>query len=107
MMKIDREQKRLNAIRLKLVIFPTKCRCCGEEYVREKMWQVYRWGINKTRHEWNYCQNCMTSKQDVLNEVDTDDVMFGIAEVDSFNGFVKKDYRRMNLRRDRAFGRAK
>lgn len=100
-MKVDKEQKRLKAIKLKYVLFPTKCNCCGEEYKREKMWQLYRYGVNKTWHAWHYCQNCMHSAKEVLNEVDTDECCWGIAGIDSFFAFSKKDSTRMNLARER------
>lgn len=103
-MKVDKEQKRLKAIKLKYVLFSTKCDCCGNEYKREKMWRFERYGINKTWHTWHYCQNCMHSAEDVLNEIDTDESPFGLAGVDDFT-IHKKDYTRMNSARDRAFGR--
>ncbi len=93
-MKVDKKQKRLKAIKLRYVFFPTKCRCCGEEYKYEKMWQFDRYGVNKTIHRWHYCQNCMHSAEEVLNEIDTDASHFGIAWVDNFI-INKKDYTRM------------
>ena len=101
-MKVDKEQKRLKAIKLKYVLFPTKCKCCGEEYKREKMWQLYRYGINKTWNKWHYCQNCIHSAEEVLHEIDTDESIFGLAGIDDFYPFPKKDYTRMNLARERA-----
>lgn len=100
-MKIDREKKRLKSIKLKYALFPTKCRCCKEEYKREKMWHVCRYGVNATVHDWYYCQNCMHSAEDVLNEIDTDGVPFGIAFVDDFLFFEKKDNTRLNLALER------
>jgi len=82
---------------MKYVLFPTKCSCCGEEYKREKMWHLYRYGVNETWYKWYYCHNCMHSAEDVLNEVDTDESIFGIAEIYDFYTFSKKDYTRMNL----------
>lgn len=104
-MKVDREQKRLKAIKLKYVLFPTKCDCCGEKYKREKMWQLYRYGVNKTWHKWYYCQRCMHSAEEVLNEVDTDETIFGIAGIDDFNTFSKKDNTRINLAMKRTLRR--
>lgn len=103
-MKVDREKKRLKAIKLKYVLFSTKCECCGEEHKREKMWKLFRYGINETKHKRFYCQNCMKSAEDVLNEIDTDESPFGIAGVDDFKSFKKKDYTRMNLANEKAFG---
>lgn len=94
-MEIDKNQKRLNAIKLKYVIFPTKCNCCGKEYVREKMWRVFRWGENMTSVKWNYCQRCMHSAEEVLNEIDTDEGLWEISHVDDFTT-CKKDYTRLN-----------
>ena len=104
-MKVRKEEKRLKAIKLKFVLFPTKCACCGEEHKREKMWQLYRYGINATFHKWHYCQKCMHSAEDVLHEVDTDEFNFGIVGVDDFKTFSKKDYTRMNRANENAFPR--
>lgn len=90
-MKIDSYQKRLNAITSVYVTFPTKCSCCKEEYVDEEMYSVKRWGINETVHTWYYCHNCMHSKEEVLHEIDTD-TGEGIAYIDSFVHYPKKDY---------------
>lgn len=95
-MKVDKEHKRLKAIKLKYVLFPTKCSCCGKVYFGDKMWNLYRYGIKKTWHKWHYCQMCMHSAEEVLNEVDTDECIFGIAGVDNFNTSFKRDYTRMN-----------
>lgn len=95
-MIVDSEKKRLKAIKLKYVFFPTKCNCCGNEYKKEKMWRFYRYGVNATYHKWHYCQNCMHSKEEVLHEIDTDANPFGLAGVDDFT-FSKKDNTRMNL----------
>lgn len=91
-MKINREEKRLNAIKETYpLIFPKKCVCCQNEYVREKMWKVDRWSINKTIHTQNYCRNCTPNKKDVLNSIDTDINLFGIAIIDNFFGYPEKD----------------
>lgn len=100
-MKVEREQKRLKAIKLKYVHFPKRCSCCGEEFKREKMWQVYRYGINEVWNKFYYCQNCMHSAKDVLNEIDTDALIWGIAGVDDPICFKKKDYTRMNELREK------
>lgn len=102
-MKVDKDQKRLKAIKRKRVFFPTKCECCEEEYVGEKMWQFYRYGVNAIPYKWHFCQNCMKTAEDVLHEIDTDEVPFGLAGVDDFDRFRKKDYTRMNQARERAF----
>lgn len=94
-------QKRLQAVKKRYVIFPKRCECCGDMISKEKMWKVDRWGVNKTIRTWHYCQECMPTPEDVLNEVDTDGSPFGIAFVDSFFGFPKKDYTKMKEQRDR------
>lgn len=106
-MKISKEQKRLKAIKLKYVLFPTKCESCGEYYKREKMWQFYRYDVNQTWNKWNYCRNCMPSAEAVLHEIDTDEIIFGLAGIDDFNSFRKKDLTRMlrTLPREKAFER--
>ena len=84
-MKVDMHQERLNQIKAKKIWFTrTKCEKCKSYYVHEKMWMVPRYGINEVRNEWFYCQHCLPTKEDVLNEVDNDNCMFGIYGVDSF-----------------------
>ena len=94
-MKVNFEQKRLKAVKSRFRIFPTKCECCGEEFYFEKMWSILRWGINETCHNWYYCKKCMHSADEVLNEVDTDECPWGIAVIDPFLGFSKKDNTRL------------
>ena len=88
------ETKRLNAIRLKFVLFEKKCSCCGNFFRREKVWHVLRSGVNRTIHDWYYCQNCMSTQKDVLHEIDTDECPFGIAFIDDNRKF-KTDTTRM------------
>lgn len=100
-MKVDKEQKRLNAIKLKYVLFPTECACCGNEYKREKMWQVNRYSSLQQSYKLHYCQNCMHSAEKVLYEVDTDEAPGGIVGVDDRDHFKKKDYTRMRRAREK------
>ena len=102
-MIVDQKAKRLKAISLKYRWFETECSCCGNVFRREKMWKVTRWGINRIPITWCYCQNCMHSAEDVLNEVDTDSCGFGIYGVDDFTCFQKKDYTRMDKAFEAAF----
>jgi hypothetical protein len=88
-MKIDIETKRLKAIRLKPVLFPKKCSCCGNYFQFEKMFHVQRSGINRTIHDWFYCKNCTPTAKDVLHQIDTDSCYFGIAFVDDGRDFKK------------------
>ncbi len=90
-MKRSPENKRLSAIKEKKPIFHwKKCECCGYEFKREQMFVVYRWGFNRTIREWWYCKNCTPTKEDVLNRIDNDSCMYGIANVDSYFFFNKK-----------------
>ena len=86
-MLVDKNKKRLKAIKeVCPIFFARKCRCCGNEYIKEKMFSVDRWGVwtnrNRNFYEWNYCKHCMPTKEDVLTEIDTDRCIFGIAFVD-------------------------
>jgi hypothetical protein len=96
----EKEVNRINAIKIKKPFFWTECSICGKEYRHESMFKVQRWGVNQTVHDWWYCNHCMSSKEDVLNEVDSDECYFGIAYVDSFIGFNKKNKDRINKTRD-------
>ncbi len=83
--KVDMHEERLKAIKLKKIWFTrTRCSKCENFFVHEKMWEVYRWSVNETRWPWHYCQHCLPTKEDVLNEIDNDGCMFGIYGVDDF-----------------------
>lgn len=70
----------------------TKCSHCREEYV-EEMWKV-----NRTNHmaipniviPYYYCQECMNSAEDVLNEIDTDPCVYGITDIDDQEAFCNR-----------------
>jgi hypothetical protein len=94
-MKVSQEQLRLKEIKLKRVFWVTKCESCGNLFKKEKMWHVKRWGINRTHWSFYYCQNCMHSAEEVLNEIDTDANVFGIYPVDA-QTINKKSYERYN-----------
>ena len=82
-MMISKEQKRLKAIKeIRPLVFPVTCSCCNNDFVREKVFKVARWGVNKMVHDWYYCKHCMPTKEDVIHEIDTDKCIFGIAFVD-------------------------
>ncbi|MBU5331764.1 hypothetical protein KQI61_06105 [Anaerocolumna aminovalerica] len=100
-MMITKEQKRLNSIKeIKPLLFYRTCHCCDNDFVKEKIFKVDRWGVNNSVHSWYFCKKCMSTKEDVLNEIDTDECIFGIAYVDS-QVINKKDYTRINKIRDR------
>ena len=88
---IIKDQVRLKYIKDKFVISNTECSCCGNNIRFKKMWIVQRWGINKRVFNWYYCHNCMSTKEEVLNEIDTDAIMFGIYPIDDFKTYKKKD----------------
>ena len=92
----NNEKRRLRAIKFRLVLVPTKCDSCGDTFVRQKMWTFTRYGMSASHFKWYYCQNCMHSKEDVLNEIDTDEYPFGLYRIDNFDDFEKKDDTRMN-----------
>lgn len=93
-METKLETKRLNAIRLKFVFFERQCACCGKFIRLGKLWHVKRNGINHTVHDWHYCQKCMPTAKDVLHEIDTDGIPFGISGLDDDRAF-KKDATRL------------
>lgn len=104
-MEIDRRQQRLNAIKLKFIFLPTKCDCCGEKYKLEKMWTFYRdvpSGIGAEIKPWHFCRNCMQSREEVLEEIDTDAYPFGLHGVDPFLLFPKKSYTRFKIATQKA-----
>ena len=68
-MKVDKEQKRLKAIKLKYVLFPTKCDCCGEEVKKDFVKFHINWNMTDARsgksnenpvdtHSLEYCVKC-------------------------------------------------
>lgn len=99
-MKINKKAKRLKAIKqIYPLLFSCDCKVCNNEFVREPMFKADRWGVNKTIHSWCYCKECMSTKEDVLFEIDTDECIFGIAFVDDYWKFKKLDYTRMKFAR--------
>jgi len=97
-----KEQMRLNCVKDKFVFFDTKCECCNNYTKFGKMWLVKRWGANKVVFDWYYCHDCMPTKEDVLNEIDTDTIIFGIYPIDDHT-IQKKDRTRLDERFHNAF----
>ena len=83
-MMIDREAKRIHAIKLRYVFTEHQCSCCGNYFRKEKMYKVHVWGVNRSVVPLDFCQNCMKSREEVLEEVDSYQGFFGIAFVDDF-----------------------
>jgi hypothetical protein len=100
--KTYENQRRLKGIKVKYpYFFARQCECCGNFFVKENIFMVQRWGVNKTIHNWYYCRNCMQTKEDVLHEIDVDECNFGIAFIDDFYNWSKKDYTRTLISLDR------
>lgn len=79
-----------------------KCRLCNQLiFPNEKMYFVYRWAKDMQVVKICYCENCVKSRKDGLNEVDTDSILYGIAYVDDYYNFKKKDYTRYLRRKER------
>ncbi len=99
-----KDEKRIKAIKEKHIFFAKKCKHCGESIKRENMWVVKRYGVNGEVFKYYYCKDCFPTKEDVLREIDTDEILFGIAYVDDFFGYKKKDYTRLNATRPKIPG---
>lgn len=97
-MRINIQERRLKKIKDRFVFWGTRCECCGEVVKFEKMWRVWRDGVNHTNHLWSYCKHCMPTAKAVLHEIDTDGCIFGIAGIDERRRF-KKDTTRIYARR--------
>ncbi len=89
------KEKRLKAIKSRKVFLRKKCAHCREKFKNQEMWVVKRFGKYGEVNKYYYCKECMPSKEDVLNEIDTDEILYGIAYVDDFFKFRKKDYSRV------------
>lgn len=51
-MMIDKTNKRLMSVKETYpLLFQKQCSCCGNNYIKEKMYKVHRWGVNKTGNE--------------------------------------------------------
>ena len=87
------EERRLRAIKSKFMILGRICECCKEEVSFEKMWVVDRWGAKKMIYPHYYCQKCMHTVKDVLNEIDNDACPYGIAFVDPYMKTKNKERR--------------
>ena len=72
-MQMTTKKERLEEIKLvNVMFFRTECKKCHNIFVHEKMWQVPRLGINNCQIEWYYCQHCFPTKEEVLNEIDSE-----------------------------------
>ena len=94
---------RAKKVRAVFTFSKKKCSSCNSIFGLEKMWAVNRFGVNNTCNTWYYCTHCMPTAKDVLYEIDTDECYFGIYPIDRDRNF-KKDTRRMDAARERAFG---
>ena len=84
-MQEDTNQERLKSIKqVKVYFVRCQCRKCLNYFVHEKMWHVPRWGVNEWKYDWYYCLHCFNTKEEVLNEIDSDDNPFGVYKVDPF-----------------------
>ena len=93
---MSNKQKRLNAIKTKFIYGIKKCDHCKKVITKQEIWTVYRYAVNGEIKKYHYCKKCFKTKEDVLNEIDTDEILFGIAYVDDYIGFEKKDYTRLH-----------
>ena len=98
-----RQKLRLMAIKKRISHGYYKCRLCNSDiYPTETYYKVSRWYKGRSIIKICYCSDCMHSKEDVLKEVDEDSLPYGIAWIDSYKNFKKKDYTRYNKRKNMA-----
>lgn len=85
-MRTSMHERRLDAIKKKIFFSAKTCACCKDTVKGEEMWFVNRWA-GSGACTWYYCTKCMKTKEDVLKQIDTDECIYGIAEVDPSYGF--------------------
>lgn len=84
---------RLSAISSIFPKTPIKCSNCGRLFSKEQAFSVSRWSSGKTSERYTYCKLCASSKRGVLLLIDTDNIPYGISNVDDFFDFQKLDNR--------------
>lgn len=94
-MVVGIERERLEAIEF-LHVGSQKCTCCKRKFKETDMWHCERYGRRRPVVSYWYCQECMPSAEDVLNEIDTDDIPFGLAGIDGYGTSFKKNFERLN-----------
>ncbi len=102
---MSNEKTRLKAIKERKINSNEKCDSCGKNIKGKEVWVVNRYGTNGEVLKYYYCKECFPTREDVLNEIDTDEILYGIAFVDDFRGYVKKDYRRLHECRRKLYGK--
>lgn len=81
---------RLNAIKSYFCLFPKTCFCCKKKIIFNKVYKVNRWKEERKQESYYYCIKCAPSKSKVLKMIDTDNIKYGIANVDGFWWYEKK-----------------
>jgi len=93
---------RLMAVKHKRVGYYSSCRLCNNWILPgQKHFIINRWTDNRRIKEVCYCKRCVKSRFKVIKEVDTDSDLYGIAYVDDYYNFKKKDYTRYLRRKER------
>ena len=76
---------RLFYIKRKKAVYMRICKKCGETiYPKEIYFSVARWYVDRQIIKMTYCTECMKTRKEVLNEIDTDNYPYGIAKIDNY-----------------------
>lgn len=58
------------------------CNCCLERKTFQGMWMVNRFNSDGTHSPWYYCTTCFETKDEILEQVATDEYPYGIYPTD-------------------------
>lgn len=83
------KSQRVKTIGTKYFFDNTTCDICGRTFSREKAHIVTRWDSGMRKKNYIVCKKCARNNTGVLNVVDTDKVLYGVAPVDNFLDFQK------------------
>lgn len=95
------DEQRLEEITKVNVKEPKVCKCCGVTYKNGYMWHCQRYGKHRHHVDYYYCVKCMPTEEAVLNEIDTDEVPYGLVGVDEYSTNFKKDFTRLNAEKSK------
>lgn len=83
-MKTTEKERRLRAIKPEFVFSLKTCHCCKKDKKFKIMWSVSRYTRTSGYfRKYYYCKDCMPTAENVLQEIDTDNIQFGIATIDN------------------------
>lgn len=83
------DSQRRSKIKREWVFEGGVCSKCKRKISKEWVYTVTRWNPAMKKKFYTYCKDCAPSVTHVLNVIDTDEILFGIANTDHFLDYEK------------------